>query len=55
MVKDVQHLTVHIKGLSLPQEVESPLSLPVDNLSVAFPVQSVIKVNAKPLPPLHPG
>ena len=44
LVKDMQHLAAHIKGPKLPQEVESALSLPVDSLSIALPVQSVVKV-----------
>ena len=37
----------------LTQEVESALSLPVDSLSVTFPVQSVVKVNTQVSVALH--
>ncbi|XP_042268459.1 E3 ubiquitin-protein ligase TRIM33-like isoform X1 [Thunnus maccoyii] len=47
LVEDLQHLTEHIEGPKLPQDVESALSLPVDSLCVAFPVQSVVDVDSK--------
>ena len=53
LVKDMQHLATHIEGPTLPQEVESALSLPVDSLSVTFPVQSVVKVNTQVSIVLH--
>ena len=49
----MQHLAAHIEGPKLPQEVESALSLPVDSLSVTFPVQSVVKVNTQVSVALH--
>ena len=47
LVKDMQHLASHIEGPKLPHEVESALSLPVDILSVTFPVQSAVQINTQ--------
>ena len=53
LVEDLQRLTAHIKWSKLPQEVESPLSLPADTLCVAFSVQSVVEVDSKVSLSLH--
>lgn len=49
----MQHIAAHIERPQLPEEVESALSLPVDSLSVTFPIQSVVKVNAQVFVALH--
>ena len=54
MVIDMQHLVGFIKGPKLPQHVESAPSF-FDSLSVAFPVQSVVKVNPGICISLLPG
>ena len=55
----MQHLASHIEGAELPPEVESALSLPVDSLSVTFPVCSPGErpdiCSPPPPPPLLPG
>lgn len=53
LVEDLQHVAAHKKNLELPQ-AKSVLSLHVHSLSVAFPVQSVVKGIGDCVPPPFP-